>query len=349
MPLSMVDAAYSILKELGTPAHYTEIIEQAISRNLIRTSGLTPGASLIAVISRENAARTNRGESPRFDVLGSGMYGLVEWRPVGIERRIQEINRATREELRRRVTTMSPGAFEELVGELLIAIGFDEDTVKVTGRSGDGGIDVVGVMEIEGVTRLDAAVQVKRVKANIPPDKITSLRGSLMPNQRGIFITTSRFTKQAIYEATAGGKSPISVVDGNQLLDLLFKHKIGVLSQQHTIYEIDTAYWPEAPSSTAPAVSTDRHGRQERIPINYPLRIYARYHNQIIEAELLESGQVIVNGQTYNSVSAAGLAVTGWKSCNGWRFWLFIDSAENVERSIDVLRNTSTDNDEHDG
>jgi hypothetical protein len=276
------------------------------------------------------------------------MYGLVEWRPVGIEGRIQEINRATRGELRTRVTTMTPGAFEELVGELLIAIGFDEDTVKVTGRSGDGGIDVVGVMEIEGVTRLDAAVQVKRVKANIPPDKITSLRGSLLPNQRGIFITTSKFTKQAIHEATAGGKSPISIVDGDQLLDLLFKHTIGVVSQQHTIYEIDATYWPEAPSSTAPAVSTDHHSKLGRVPIDYPLRIYARYHDQIVEAELLESGQVVVNGQTYNSVSAAGLAVTGWKSCNGWRFWLFVDPAENVERSLDVLRNTSNDNDEHD-
>jgi hypothetical protein len=45
-----------------------------------------------------------------------------------------------------------------------------------------------------------------------------------------------------------------------------------------------------------------------------------------------------VNGQTYNSVSAAGMAVTGWISCNGWRFWLFVNPADGLEYTIDMLR-----------
>ncbi len=97
--ISMVDAAYWILQESGTPQHYTEILNTALQRGLINTSGLTPEASFRSAISRENSNRVNRGETPRFDVLGDGVIGLMEWRPVGIEYRILEINQATRAEL----------------------------------------------------------------------------------------------------------------------------------------------------------------------------------------------------------------------------------------------------------
>lgn len=341
MKLSMADAAYQILREAREPLHYAVIVNLMLAQELIQTRGLTPGASLLAVILRENGTRTNRGELPRFDVLGNGVYGLVEWRPVGIERRIQEINHSTRDELRRLVSSMPPKAFEELIGELLIAIGFDETTVEVVGRSGDGGIDVIGVMDIEGVTRIEAAVQVKRVKSNVSPEKITSLRGSLTPNQRGIFVTTSGFTRQAVYEATATGKSPISLVDGEQLLDLLFKHMIGVNGQQHIIYEIDADYWPEAPAKTAPIITPQNNRIKKTVPVSYPLEIFVRYKGNTITGSLLDSGRVVLDGETYNSVSSAGMAVTGWKSCNGWSFWMFINPVDNQEYLIDVLRNPS--------
>ncbi len=342
--ISKVEAAYQILTEIGTPQHYTDILNLAVERGLINTRSLTPGSALISSIVQDTAKRMSRGELPRFDQMGNGVYGLTEWRPVGIERRIQEINQATREELRDLIANMPPSAFEELVGELLIGIGFDEDTVEVVGRSGDGGIDVIGVMDIEGVTRIDVAVQVKRVRNNIPPDRITSLRGSLMPHQRGIFITTSYFTKQSIQEATASGKTPISLVNIEQLLDLLFKHSIGVSSKAHTIYEIDDDYWPEIPNPTAPIVSATSQKVLGQVPINYPLPIFASYRQNTVEAILLETGQVIVNGDTHSSVSAAGIAVTGWKSCNGWRFWSFVNPSDSQSYSIDVLRNLKTGN-----
>jgi restriction system protein len=338
MSLSMADAAYTILKESNEPLHYAFIVNQMISRGLVSTKGLTPGASLLAIISRENSKRVQSGDLPRFEPLGDGVYGLTEWRPVEIERRIQEINHTAREELWDRISKMPPKAFEEMIGELLIAIGFDEETVEVTGRSGDGGIDVIGVMDIEGVTRIDAAVQVKRVKNNIPADRITALRGSLLPNQRGIFITTSNFTKQAIQEASAVGKSPISLVNIGNLLDLCFKFDIGVKRQEHTIYEIDSEYWPESPSSTAPVISPINQKILKQVSVNYPLEIFVRHKGQKVEASLLETGQVVLNGQTHTSVSAAGIAVTGWKSCNGWSFWMFINPGDGAEYLIDVLR-----------
>jgi restriction system protein len=336
MVLSMIDAAYALLRKVGTPQHYNDIINEAINRSLISTGGLTPGASLVSAISRENTSRVRRGELPRFDAMGNGMYGLVEWRPIGIERRIQEVNQATRRELSEKLGKMPPKAFEELIGELLTAIGFE--TVEVKGRSGDGGIDIVGVMDVEGITRIDGAVQVKRVKSNISPDKITALRGSLLPHQRGIFITTSSFTKQSVQETNAVGKSPISLIDGEQLLDLLIQHDIGVVTQPHAIYAINAEYWPEAPAQTAPVISSDSRNAAKQVPVNYPLSIFARYRGAVIEASLLETGEVIVDGQTFSSVSSAGMAVTGWKSCNGWSFWHFINTVDNADYLLDVLR-----------
>jgi restriction system protein len=338
MTISMIEAAYQILQEAGEPLHYAYIVNQMIGRGMVSTRGLTPGATLLSIISRENAARTSRGELPRFDLLGDGVYGLTEWRPVGIERRIQEINQNTRDELRHRISTMPPKGFEVLISELLVAIGFDGETVEVVGRSGDGGIDVIGIMDIEGVTRIEAAVQVKRVKANIPGDCITSLRGSLTPNQRGIFITTSSFTRQAVGEANAPAKSPISLVDGLKLLDLLLKHNIGTNQKQHTIYEIDTEYWSEAPSDVAPVISSSTQKVLRQVRVSYPLPIFVRFKDKIVDALLLETGQVVLDGQTYNSVSGAGMAVTGWKSCNGWSFWMFVNPDDNKEYLIDVLR-----------
>lgn len=337
--LSMVNAAFEILRNAGVPLHYKEITRTAIEKGLINSSGLTPEASLLSALNRENSRRIQRNEIPRFESLDDGVYGLVEWRPTGIELQIQEINRKTREKLRQHLTRMPPKAFEELIGKLLISLGFDEDTVEVTGRSGDGGIDVIGVMEIEDVTRLDVAVQVKRVKANIPPDRITALRGSLMPNQRGIFVTTSEFTRQAVIEASALGKSPISLVGGNQLLDLLFQHEIGVVSREHKVFDLKFEDIPETPLNAVPMISGTTSKIVKQVPISYPLRIFARFRGDEIEAILYENGQVEMKEELHSSVSGAGMAATGWKSCNGWRFWFFVNPSDNQIYSLDVLRN----------
>lgn len=334
--LSMVEAAYILLKELGTPQHYKDLTAEALQRGLISTQGLTPEASLLSAINRENLRRSQRGEIPRFEQMDDGTYGLVEWRPTGIEQKIKEINQLTRQKLREFLATMPPKAFEQLIGKLLISLGFDEDTVEVIGRSGDGGIDVVGVMDIEGFTRLDVAVQVKRVKANISAEKITALRGSLMPNQRGIFVTTSEFTRQASSEANATGKTPISLIGGIQLLDLLFEHEIGVNSKEHKIYELNYDDLPQPPSDTAPVISSQKIIGE--VLVSYPLEIFAHFKGNIIRANLQQTGQVYWNGQLYTSVSAAGMVVTGWKSCNGWRFWFFTNPKDGKEYILDVLR-----------
>jgi restriction system protein len=94
---------------------------------------------------------------------------------------------------------IDPGTFEELIGELLERIGFEG--VEVTRRSGDGGIDVRGVLTVGGVTRVKTAIQVKRWANNVPDRIVRELRGSIGPAEQGLIITTSRFTRAAVREA----------------------------------------------------------------------------------------------------------------------------------------------------
>ena len=110
-------------------------------------------------------------------------------------------------QLRKRLRDMPADRFEALIGELLIAIGFDEATVEVTRYGGDGGIDVRGVLSAGGVTEVNAAVQAKRWKRNIQVRTVRELRGSLTAHEQGIIITTSDFSSGARKEAAEAGKT----------------------------------------------------------------------------------------------------------------------------------------------
>ena len=198
-----LDAAYQILQHAGQPLRYEEITERALAQQLISPQGLTPEATMASRLYTDTLQ-----EGSRFTRVSKGVFGLVDWQPAGIEAQVQQINQATREQLSKYLHDMPFDRFESLIGELLIQMGFDERTVTVTKRSGDGGIDVMGVYRAAGLTEVNAAVQVKRWKGNIQAPTVTSLRGSLQVHQQGIIITTSDFSKGAREEAACTQQDP---------------------------------------------------------------------------------------------------------------------------------------------
>ncbi len=339
MAYSMVDAAYRLLQENGTPQHYRQLVREALKRGWIITKGLTPEASLVAAISRENAKRKASGETPRFDVSGSGMYGLAEWKRDIQQNAVEKLNHSTRVALRGRISQLLPKQFEKLVERVLLTLEFDPDTVRVKGQPGDRGIDVVGEMEHD-LMRVTVAIQVKKVGNKIGSKEIRNLRGSLEPHQRGIFITTSDFTKSAIEEARAPGKTPISLMNGEELLRLMFTHQIGVAQSKDPVFVLNNEFWNEL-SNGATLASSLQEVQAQQNTLEYPIAIFVEHKGKRINATLSESHQVTVNDKTYKSVSAAAMAVTGWKSCNGWRFWSFVDPADNCEYPLDVLRKSN--------
>jgi restriction system protein len=132
-----------------------------------------------------------------------------------------------REELLAKLLNLSPAAFERLSQRLLRESGFVE--VKVTGRSGDGGIDGVGIVRLGGLLGFPVLFQCKRYRGSVGPGAIRDFRGAMIGRaDRGLVITTGTFSRDAKIEATRDGAPPIDLVDGEQLLDKLKELHLGV-------------------------------------------------------------------------------------------------------------------------
>jgi restriction system protein len=136
---------------------------------------------------------------------------------------------------------MHPKAFEELIGQLLVAIGFED--VIVTSYSGDGGIDVRGTLVVGDVIRVNMAVQVKQWKKgrNIQSPDVQRVRGSLGTHDQGLIITTSDFSSGAIEEAKRINAVPVALMNGVQLVPLLIEYNISVHRTKYELIELDEA------------------------------------------------------------------------------------------------------------
>jgi restriction system protein len=132
-----------------------------------------------------------------------------------------------REELLATLVNLQPDAFERLCQRLLRESGFVQ--VQVTGRSGDGGIDGVGIVRLGGLLGFPILFQCKRYRGSVGAGTIRDFRGAMVGRaDRGLVITTGTFTRDARQEATRDGAPPIDLVDGEQLLDKLKELRLGV-------------------------------------------------------------------------------------------------------------------------
>lgn len=235
--LSFTEAAARILEaQGGKPMHYKDITRHALEHGMLSTAGKTPEATMYAQVLTECKRRQGRGEQPRFLLLGKGMISLTKWQARGIPFQVEEANRRARKELLKTVKAMLPGDFEDLIGRLLAAIGFEE--VEVTSRTKDGGIDVRGTLVVGDVIRTRLAVQVKRWKHNVQSPVIQQVRGSLGAHEQGLIITTSAFSKGAKDEAERADTTPVGLMNGEQLVALLVEHEIGVRKSSLQLVEM---------------------------------------------------------------------------------------------------------------
>lgn len=138
--------------------------------------------------------------------------------------------------------TISPAGFEKLVQRLLRESGFVE--VEVTGRSGDGGIDGKGIARMSGLLSFHVIFQCKRYKGSITPSQIRDFRGAMQGRaDKGIFITTGSFTRDARKEATRDGAPPIDLIDGELLCEKLKEFSLGVSTKIVEEIEIDNLFF----------------------------------------------------------------------------------------------------------
>ncbi|WP_414504743.1 restriction endonuclease [Streptomyces sp. NEAU-L66] len=131
---------------------------------------------------------------------------------------------------------MKPDAFERLAERLLRAAGFVN--TQVTGKSGDGGIDGVGVYRLS-LLSFPVFFQCKRYRKSVRAPEVRDFRGAMAGRgDKGLLITTSSFTQQARDEATRDGTKPIDLIDGEQLCDLIKQHGLGVETRVRQVEDV---------------------------------------------------------------------------------------------------------------
>ena len=136
--------------------------------------------------------------------------------------------------------SLSPSGFERISRELLREHGFEN--VYVTGGSHDGGIDGYGTLEINPFVSFKVLFQCKRYKGSVSRAQVGDFRNAMIGRaEKGIIITTGRFTNEATKEANRDGAPKIELVDGTKLVEMFEKVELGV--KPKTIYEIDLNYF----------------------------------------------------------------------------------------------------------
>lgn len=158
----------------------------------------------------------------------------------------QEIRNSLAQELIGLVKQSSPRFFEQLVVELLLAMGYGgsrKEAGKAVGQTGDGGID--GIIN-EDKLGLDVIyIQAKRWENSVGSKDVRNFVGSLIGNKanKGVFITTSSFTRDAL-EYVKSIAHKVILIDGEMLTQLMIEHNVGVTKvSSYEIKKIDTDYF----------------------------------------------------------------------------------------------------------
>lgn len=148
-----------------------------------------------------------------------------------------------------RIRAMSPAFFEGLVVELLVAMGYGgsmTDAGMAIGKSGDDGID--GIIKQDRLGLDVVYIQAKRWQGSVGRPDLQAFVGSLSGQgaSKGVFITTSSFTKDAIEYSSRNLQNRIVLVDGELLAELMMDYGLGVTERRHYLVQrLDEDYFAE--------------------------------------------------------------------------------------------------------
>ena len=149
-----------------------------------------------------------------------------------------------RNEIKQTLLELDPSAFERLTQRILREAGFIQ--VEVTGRSGDGGIDGKGILRLNHLVSFHMIFQCKRYSKSVTSTEIRNFRGSMQGRaEKGLFVTTGYFTRDAQREASRDGAPPIDLVDGEQLVEMLKNFELGVVPITKIVYQVNKKWFEE--------------------------------------------------------------------------------------------------------
>ena len=143
-----------------------------------------------------------------------------------------------KEEMLAQLQSLTPAAFEQFCADLLKHLGLER--VKVTGGTGDKGIDGEGYLPIGPIVTTKIAFQCKRYDGAVSSKEVQSFQGAIGPAEKGIFFTTGYFTDSAWDAARSPGCKPVELIDGDALVELLETHEFGLKPAK--TYEVDYTF-----------------------------------------------------------------------------------------------------------
>ena len=138
---------------------------------------------------------------------------------------------------------LPPAGFERLCQRLLRESGFEQ--VVVTGRSGDGGIDGMGILQINPFVSFNVLFQCKKYSgSSVTPSHVRDFRGAMQGRaDKGIILTTGTFTVEAKKEARRDGAPPIELVDGDDLIKLFENLEFGLRPRK--TFDVEDEFFDE--------------------------------------------------------------------------------------------------------
>ncbi len=270
--MTIIEAIKEVLKNEPSGLSSAEIYQQIINRNLYQFGAKNP----IAVVNGEIRKRCVGLDFPtaypvkHFVIVGKEgkklKFAISENKPQKsintpdhiindnseflpeekIASAIDEHLSQIKQQLLDNIMDNPPDFFERLVVELLLKMGYgyDKKSGIVTGGSHDNGID--GIIS-EDKLGLDLIyIQAKRYASGnkVGRKELQAFIGAMGHIQKGVFITTSTYTKEATAFGTQQQQKSIKLIDGDLLADFMVKYGIGVESVKiFNIYKIDSDYF----------------------------------------------------------------------------------------------------------
>jgi len=197
----------------------------------------------------EKGAQTNLAKFDAYEVFQLVQKGLRAEKKKELEEPfIDERDQSSAEtadyksELLAVIKSLPPNGFERLCQRILRESGFQE--VVVTGRTGDGGIDGIGVLQVNPFVSFNVLFQCKRYQGSVTPSQVRDFRGAMAGRaDKGIMMTTGTFTVEAKKEARRDGATPIELVAGEDLVKLFQDLELGLVPRK--TFEIDRKFFDE--------------------------------------------------------------------------------------------------------
>lgn len=269
--MTIIEALKIVMSDVSTGLTSKEAYQEIINRSLYSFPAKNPAAVVNSIIRRHclgldfptaNSIKhfkivSYRGKKPCYGLIDSeenvSSESIQDDTPNSELLPEEKMQNAYNKhianiqaELTRQILNNHPSFFEHLVVDLLLAMGYgyDKSSGIVVGGPHDGGIDGIVYEDKLGLDRI--YLQAKRYKPGntVGRQDLQAFVGAMQNIQKGVFITTSSFTKEAYEYAKTQQQKNLMLIDGQTLGELMIKYEVGIVVEHcMKIYRLDTAYF----------------------------------------------------------------------------------------------------------